>query len=121
MLTLNLYRDVDINEEEQLVFSSRVSQAEYFANHLVASNVPFTPIRKTGTLRVEIAPAIIASCNYLSYTHPYRNNETTYARIIDYNYINKDIIDYDYIINGIINHNYIDNCTEITCVIDRRL
>lgn len=97
--TINLYRGVEIDNGEQLAFSSRANQIAYFQSKLVRAYAPCTMIRKRGSVRVEISGNVVSTCNYISFVNPDFDNKTIYARIIDYDYVNNE-------------------CTEITYVID---
>ena len=97
--TIKLYANVDIDNGEQLVFSSVANQLAYFESCLAVSQVPCTVVRKTGALRVEIAGNIISNCNYLSFTNPSFDDKIIYARIIDYDYINNECAEITYAID----------------------
>lgn len=97
--TITLYGNVDIDNGEQLVFSSRQHQNAYFQSKIVRASTPCTMVRKTGALRVEIPGSVIATCNYLSFVNPSFDNKTIYARIIDYDYINNECVEISYLID----------------------
>lgn len=88
--TINLYSNIPINNEEQLAFSTRQKQTEYFLSHLVRSETPCTVVKKTGELKVSASMLIVSTCNYISFINPSFDNRTVYARIIDYDYINNE-------------------------------
>lgn len=97
--TITLYANVDIDNGEQLVFSTREKQVEYFTSKKVRDYVPCTMIRKNGAVRVEIAGSVVKTCNYLSFVNPAFDNKTVYARIIDYDYVNNECVDIAYYID----------------------
>jgi len=97
--TVSLYRGVDIDSGEQLVFSSKANQTAYFQLCLERQAVACTVVRKTGALRLECPGSVVSRCNYLSFINPSFDNKIVYARIVDYDYINNE-------------------CTEITYMID---
>lgn len=97
--TITLYSGVEIDNGEQLAFSSVNGQNAYFASKLVLQAVPCTMIRKTGALRLEVAGSVVKNCNYLSFVNPDFDNKTVYARILDYDYINNECVEIAYAID----------------------
>lgn len=97
--TINLYGNVAIDDEEQLVFSTYANQTAYFASKLVRANTPCTVVRKTGRLRVEVPGSVVSTCNYLSFINPSFDNKVVYARIMDYDYINNECVEIVYSID----------------------
>lgn len=99
--TITLYQNVDIDNGEQLVFSSRANQTAYFQSkiHPQGAYTPCTVVRKTGAVRVEKPGSVVAACNYLSFVNPTFDNKTIYARIIDYDYINNECVEISYLID----------------------
>ena len=102
--SVTLYRNVDIDDCEQLVFSSAANQAAYFQSkiHPNGGYSPCTVIRKTGSLRIEKSMAIVSACNYLSFINPIGtagDNKTIYCRIVDYEYVNNECTEISYIID----------------------
>lgn len=97
--TITLYKDVEIDSGEQLLFSNIQNQRTYFTEKVVIQQVPCTVVRKTGALRVEVSGGVVASCNYLSFVNPNFDNKTIYARIIDYDYINNECTEISYVID----------------------
>lgn len=97
--TITLYRDIPIDNGEQLVFASKNNQNAYFQSKIVRQYVPCTMIRKTGILRVEISGEVISHCNYLSFINPSFDNKIVYARIVDYDYVNNECTDISYAID----------------------
>ena len=98
--TISLYSGVEIDNDEQLVFSSLAGQNAYFINKRVLAEAPCTVVRKTGALRIEVSPAsILNGCNYISFINPMFENKTIYARIIDYDYINNECVEITYAID----------------------
>ena len=96
---INLYANVEIDNGEQLAFSSVANQNAYFQACLAHAYTPCTVVRKTGALRVELGGNYVSQCNYISFHNPSFDDKIIYARIIDYEYINNE-------------------CTEITYAID---
>ena len=99
--TITLYQNVDIDNGEQLVFSSKANQTAYFQSkiHPNGAYTPCTVVRKTGTIRVEKPGSVVAACNYLSFVNPSFDNKTIYARIIDYEYVNNECVEISYLID----------------------
>ena len=110
--SITLYKDVDIDNDEQLVFKNRTNQTAYFQSkiHPNGAYTPCTVVRKTGVLRVEKSMAIVSQCNYLSFVNPlirhtqqgdtqYGDNKTIYARIVDYDYVNNECTEISYVID----------------------
>ena len=104
--TITLYRGVDIDNDEQLVFKNINNQNAYFQSKIYSDTsgnsgayTPCTVVRKTGRLRVEKPGYVVAACNYLSFVNPSFDNKTIYARIIDYNYVNNECVEIDYMID----------------------
>lgn len=97
--TITLYKNVTIDSNEQLAFSSVENQRAYFESKIAASNVNCTVVRKTGSLRVDIAGGIVSKCNYLSFINPNFDNKIVYARIVDYEYVNNECVEIYYVID----------------------
>lgn len=97
--TVNLYAEVPISGDHQLVFSSRSKQATYFLNKRVASKAGCSYLRKTGKLRIEWSTARVMQSNYISFTNPSFENTTFYAQIIDWEYVNNETTDIMYVID----------------------
>ena len=97
--TITLYSDIQIDNGEQLAFSSVAKQLEYFSQHVVTDNYPCTVVKKTGALRMEIQWNLISTCNYLSFSNPSFDGKIIYARIVDYEYINNECVEISYAID----------------------
>lgn len=103
--TITIYKDVPIDNGEQMVFTSLAHQAAYFLTKAVTGGVqyPCTMVRKTGAIRIapnqNLTAAVISKCNYISFTNPNFDNKTFYARIVDYEYVNNECIDISYAID----------------------
>ena len=99
--TITLYQNVDIDNDEQLVFSSLSNQTAYFQSkiHPNGAYTPCTVVRKTGRIRVEKSGSIVSACNYISFVNPSFDNKTIYARILDYEYVNNECTEIDYVID----------------------
>lgn len=98
--TITLYKNVDVDNEETLSFSSIVNQTAYFQSRIMRQVVPCTVVKKTGSLRLAVLGTVVAQCNYLSFINPDFDNKTIYARITDYNYINNECVEIDYAIDA---------------------
>jgi len=101
---ITLYTGVDIDNDEQLVFSSLANQTAYFTahKHPQGGYTPCTVVRKNGLLRVEKSMAIVSACNYISFVNPigtWGDNKTIYARIVDYEYVNNECTEIAYVID----------------------
>lgn len=94
--TVNLYAEVPISGDHQLVFSSRSKQATYFLNKRVASKAGCSYLRKTGKLRIEWSTSRVMQSNYISFTNPSFENVTFYAKITDWEYVNNETTDIMY-------------------------
>lgn len=97
--TVNLYRDIPIENGLTLAFSSKYNQTAYFNRHLVRSDVECTIIKKTGKLQLEIPGNVVTQCNYISFINPSFDNRTFYALITDYEYINNECTSISYSID----------------------
>ena len=97
--TVTLYKDVDIDVNEQLVFSSKNAQAAYFQSKIASPAVTCQMVRKTGRLRLDKAGSVVAQCNYLSFINPDFDDKIIYCRIVDYDYVNNECVDISYIID----------------------
>lgn len=97
--TVTLYRNVEIDNGEQLAFSSATAQSAYFNSKVLARNTPCTMVRKTGRLRLEIAGSVAKQANYLSFVNPSFDNKVVYCRILDYDYINNECVEISYSID----------------------
>lgn len=91
--TISLYSGIEIDNGQQLVFSSDASRESYFNNHLEVADVPCTVVRKSGVLRIEVSGVVAARCNYISFINPAFDNKIIYARIIDYDYVNNETVE----------------------------
>lgn len=101
--TITLYSDVDIDNGEQLAFSSKAAQKAYFQHKITLLNTPCTYVKKTGALRLEVSPSTVRLCNYISFDNPNFDypsvGDTVYARIVEYNYVNNDCTEIYYAID----------------------
>lgn len=101
--TVTLYSDVDIDNGEQLAFSSKAAQNAYFQHNARVIDLPCTYVKKTGALRLEASPSMVRQCNYISFDNPnfdYPNvGDRVYARITEYNYVNNDCTEIYYAID----------------------
>ena len=94
--TIALYSGVEISEGEQLVFSSKAKQTEYFDSKRALVVNDSTINKKTGRLRVPGSFFIISTCNYMSFINPSLDNKVVFGRIIDYFYINNECAEVTY-------------------------
>lgn len=88
--TITLYSKVDIDNGEQLVFSTREKQAAYFATKAVRTITDCQYVKKTGRIRVAVSGSLISTCNYLSFVNPSFDNKVFYCKIVDYDFINNE-------------------------------
>ena len=86
--TVKLYSGVQIIPGRQIAFSSKANQTAYFASKLVQSDTPCTYVRRTYSVKVEVALSVVKNCNYISFVNPDFENITWYARITNYEYVN---------------------------------
>ena len=86
--TVKLYGGVQIIPGRQIAFSSKANQTSYFASKLVQSDTPCTYVRRTYSVKVEVALSVVKNCNYISFVNPDFENITWYARITNYEYVN---------------------------------
>lgn len=94
--TIALYSGVEISEGEQLVFSSKAKQTEYFDSKRALVVNDCTNNKKTGRFRVPGSWLIISTCNYMSFINPSLDNKVVFGRIIDYFYINNECAEITY-------------------------
>lgn len=97
--TVSLYAGVEIDNGEQLAFSSKANQTAYFQSKLVRQAVNCTMVRKTGALRLEAPGSVVSGCNYISFINPSFDNKIVYARIVDYDYVNNECVEITYMID----------------------
>lgn len=98
--TINLYKDVTIDNGEQIVFTSRANQAAYFRSKLLRSNVNCTVVKeKSGAIKLDLPGSLVSQCNYLSFINPHFDNKIIYCKILDYNYINNECVEISYVID----------------------
>lgn len=97
--TVNLYRDIPIENGLQLAFNSKTAQENYFAGKLVRANAECTMIKKTGQLQLEVPGTLVTRCNYISFVNPSFDNRVFYAMITDYDYINNECTSISYVID----------------------
>lgn len=97
--TVNLYRDIPIENGLQIAFNSKTAQENYFAGKLVRANAECTMIKKTGQLQLEIPGTLVTKCNYISFVNPSFDNRVFYAMITDYDYINNECTSISYVID----------------------
>ena len=81
-----LYSNIDICADEQLAFSSRIKQTEYFNKHVEATFNDFPIVKKVNTIKLDVRGDVVAKCNYLSFKNSNFDNITFYAKIIDYDF-----------------------------------
>ena len=117
--TITLYQNVDIDNGEQLAFTSKANQEAYFNARKLTPITPCTMVKKTGAIRVELSGAIVSTCNYLSFVNPHFDNITIYARIMDYNYINNECTEITYAIDYWQTWMFDTNLTFHDCFIER--
>lgn len=97
--TVSLYAGVEIDNGEQLAFSSKANQTAYFQNKLVRQAVNCTMVRKTGMLKLDCPGSVVSGCNYISFINPSFDNKIVYARIVDYDYVNNECTEILYAID----------------------
>ena len=90
---VDMYFDVPISGDHQLVFSTEEKQKAYFASKRLVTKAGCSYVRKTGRLRIEFDTARVQQCNYMSFTNTSFENVTFYARIIDWSYVNNTTTD----------------------------
>lgn len=82
------YRNVEITGQHELTFSSQSAQQSYFANRLVTSVANTSYVQHNGVLKVTGSPALLGTCNFISFTNPRYEGITIYAAITDIAYVN---------------------------------
>ena len=97
--TVNLYKDIPIENGLTLAFKSKSNQTAYFNRKLVRREVNCTMIKKTGRLQLEVPGNIVTQCNYISFVNPDFDNRVFYALITDYEYINNECTSITYVID----------------------
>lgn len=97
--TITLYANVEIDNGEELVFSSKANQTAYFQSKLVRQAVACTMVRKTGMLKLECPGSVVSGCNFISFINPSFDNKIVYARIVDYDYVNNECTEIAYAID----------------------
>lgn len=93
---VDLYFDIPISGDLQIVFSTKAKQKTYFASKRLVTKAGCSYIRKTGRLRIEFDTAIVQQCNYISFTNSSFENVTFYAKILDWDRVNNTTTDIFY-------------------------
>lgn len=93
------YRDVEITGQHELTFSSQSAQQSYFANRLVTSVANTSYVQHNGVLKVTGSPALLGTCNFISFTNPRYEGITIYAAITDIAYVNNTTIKVSYMVD----------------------
>lgn len=97
--TITLYSGVQIDNNEQLIFSSIANQAAYFATKSVMTVQDCQYVKKTGRINITVSGSVISTCNYLSFINPSFDNKVFYCRIIDYDFINNETCSISWVID----------------------
>ncbi len=97
--TISIYSGVEIDNGEQLVFSSKANQTAYFQSKMVRQVVNCTMNKKTGKFSINVPGSVVSTCNYISFVNPSFDNKTVYARIVDYDYVNNEATEILYAID----------------------
>ena len=97
--TITLYSGVEIDNNEQLIFSSIANQAAYFATKSVMTVQDCQYVKKTGRINITVSGSVISTCNYLSFINPSFDNKVFYCRIIDYDFINNETCSISWVID----------------------
>lgn len=94
---LTLYANVEITDEQQLIFSSRVDQLAYFTDHIYRRNVDCSYQRVGDPLTLDIDPTEIYDFNYISFKNVSFENKVIYARVKNTpRYINNEVRSIEY-------------------------
>ena len=93
------YHNVEITAQHELTFSSRAAQQSYFANRLVTSVANTSYVQHNGVLKVTGSPALLGTCNFISFTNPRFEGITIYAAIIDIAYVNNTTVKVSYMVD----------------------
>lgn len=97
--TISIYSGVEIDNGEQLVFSSKANQTAYFQSKMVRQVVNCTMNKKTGMFSINVPGSVVSTCNYISFINPSYDNKIIYARIVDYDYVNNECTEISYMID----------------------
>lgn len=97
--TISIYSGVEIDNGEQLAFSSQANQTAYFQSKMVRQVVNCTLNKKTGMFSINVPGSIVSTCNYISFINPSFDNKIIYARIVDYDYVNNECTEISYAID----------------------
>lgn len=93
------YRNVEITGQHELTFSSQSAQQSYFANRLVTSVANTSYVQHNGVLKVTGSPALLGTCNFISFTNPRFEGITIYAAITDIAYVNNSTVKVSYMVD----------------------
>lgn len=93
------YRNVEITGQHELTFSSQSAQQSYFANRLVTSVANTSYVQHNGVLKVTGSPALLGTCNFISFTNPRYEGITIYAAITDIAYVNNSTVKVSYMVD----------------------
>lgn len=80
--TVRLYKDVDIDNDETLAFTSDANRDAYFDSKLLLEHVNCRLIKKTGQLKLTVDWNTINQANYMSFVNPSFGNKIYYCKII---------------------------------------
>lgn len=101
--TVTLYKNVDVDNDETLAFSSMANRETYFERHTNNNlkHLKCSPIKKdTGTIKIKANLADVIDCNYMSFINPDFGNKIYYCRIIiDPDFTTKKTVIINYMID----------------------
>lgn len=93
------YHNVEITGQHELTFSSQSAQQSYFASRLVTSVANTSYVQHNGVLKVTGSPALLGTCNFISFTNPRYEGITIYAAITDIAYVNNTTVKVSYMVD----------------------
>ncbi|MBO7733327.1 MAG: hypothetical protein J6S67_12255 [Methanobrevibacter sp.] len=94
-----IYKNVDIDSGEQLLFSSLAQQNAYFTAKLDRTISNVQVVKKTGRIRLDTDTSTLISnkCNYIAFNNSaFGQTKKIYAKILDIEYINNDCCEISY-------------------------
>ena len=114
---IELFKNIDISDGQEIAFSSAAKQSAYFEKHKVASSVNCSYVRRNGTLKIEYPTSVVSQCNFIAFRNSAFENKVFFAWIYDYNYINNVTTEVNYEIDWFQTEMF--NAQYNPCLIDR--
>src|SRR5699024_2135944 len=100
-----LYKNTPLTDfTNTILFDNNNQRDEYFNTHfdkIMFEGIRFNFIRDRGVIRVSTPYHLIAGVNYCKFTSDFEPDQTFYAYVVDYKYINDRTTEISLLIDGI--------------------